>query len=78
MAHNPPPATPPSQSRAHLEAHLICARTCQAAAQGWLIDGISITFSSHRLAEGEHLSVQPGQDSAVELPSAGFVISVET
>src|SRR6266511_4085436 len=45
MADNPPPGTSPSHLWAHLEAHLICARTSQAAAQGWLIDGMSVTFS---------------------------------
>jgi hypothetical protein len=64
MTDSPPPGNPLSQFRADIEAHLVCARTCRAAAQGWLIDGVSVTFSSHRLVEGEHLSVQADQGGA--------------
>ncbi len=46
MTDNLPPE--PEPLWAYLEAHLNCARTCQAAAQGWLIEGVSVTFSVER------------------------------
>jgi hypothetical protein len=45
MTDDPLTPTPPLRLWALLDAHLICAATCQAIAQGWRIDGVYVTVS---------------------------------